>query len=167
MEFEYFQSTTKTVCMGVLDKAKTPYPKTPCTDASDFKEAGIYTTKGRDRFHWAATPLKPYKVENICYMTYRLWVLHFLNLSLKHFFSHRKRQFLWKYPNPKTVIVPCFNVSRMPNRRTSQSRIEDIVHCSLDHPDLSMVSRGVLMIETMYIVQPMTFRFIKDHIHEN
>ena len=31
----------------------------------------FYTTKGRDRFHWAATPLKPYKVGNICYMTYR------------------------------------------------------------------------------------------------
>ena len=69
----------------------------------------IYTTKGRDRFHWAATPLKPYKVGNICYMTYRYSVLYFLNLSLKHFFCHRKRQFLWKYPNPETVIVPCFN----------------------------------------------------------
>ena len=69
----------------------------------------FYTTKGRDRFHWAATPLKPYKVGNICYMTYRYSVLYFLNLSLKHFFCHRKRQFLWKYPNPETVIVPCFN----------------------------------------------------------
>ena len=29
----------------------------------------MYTTKGRDRFHWAATPLKPYKVGNICSMT--------------------------------------------------------------------------------------------------
>ena len=89
----------------------------------------IYTTKGRDRFHWAATPLKPYKVGNICYMTYRYSVLYFLNLSVKHFFPHRKRQFLWKYPNPETVIVPCLNMSRMPNRRTSQSKIEDIVHC--------------------------------------
>ena len=25
----------------------------------------IYTTKGRDRFHWAVTPLKPHKVGNI------------------------------------------------------------------------------------------------------
>ena len=91
--------------------------------------ARFYTTKGRDRFHWAATPLKPYKVGNICYMTYRYSVLYFLNLSLKHFFPQRKRQFLWKYPNPETVIVPCLNVSRMPNRRTSQSKIEDIVHC--------------------------------------
>ena len=94
----------------------------------------IYTTKGRDRFHWAATPLKPYKVGNICYMTYRYYnsVLYFLNLSLKHFFPHRKRQFLWKYPNPETVIVLCFNVLRMPNRRTctSQSKIENIVHCN-------------------------------------
>ena len=89
----------------------------------------IYTTKGRDQFHWAATPLIYYKVGNICHMTYRYSVLFFLNLSLKHFLSHRKRQFLWKYPNPETVIVPCFNVSRMPNRRTSQSKIEDIVHC--------------------------------------
>ena len=80
----------------------------------------FYTTKGRDWFHWAATPLKPYKVGNICYMTYRYSVLYFLNLSLKHFFPHRKQLFLWKYPNPETVIVPCFNVSRMPNRRTSQ-----------------------------------------------
>ena len=52
----------------------------------------IYTTKGRDRFHLAATPLKPHKVGNICYMTYRYGVLYFLNLSLKHFFPHRKRQ---------------------------------------------------------------------------
>ena len=78
----------------------------------------IYTTKGREPFHWAATPLKPYKVANISYMTYRYTVLYFLNLSLKHYFPHRKRQFVWKYPNP-----------RMPNRRTSQSKIEDIVHC--------------------------------------
>ena len=85
----------------------------------------IYTTKGRDRFHWAATPLKPHKVGNMCYMTYRFSVLYFLYLSLKHFFPHRKRQFLWKYPNPETVIVPCFNASRMPNRRTSQSKIEE------------------------------------------
>ena len=90
----------------------------------------IYTTKGRDRFHWAATPLKPYKVGNICHMAYRYSVFFFLNLSLKHFFSHRKRQFLRKYRNPETVIGPCFNVSQMPNRRTSQSKIEDIVHCN-------------------------------------
>ena len=43
--------------------------------------------------------------------------------------SYRKQPFLWKYPNPETINVPCFNVSRMPNRRTSQSKIEDIVHC--------------------------------------
>ena len=92
-------------------------------------KTNIYTTKGRDRFHWAATPLKPYKVGNICYMKYRYSVLYTLNLSLKHFFPHRKRQFLLKYPNPETVILPCFNVSRIPNRRTSQSKIKDIVHC--------------------------------------
>ena len=56
----------------------------------------IYTTKGRDRFHWAPTPLKPYRVGNICYMTYRLRVLYFLNFSVKQFFFHKKRQFLWK-----------------------------------------------------------------------
>ena len=48
-----------------------------------YCDVGIYTTKGRDRFHWAATPLKPYKVG--------------------------KRQFLWTYPHPETVVVPCFN----------------------------------------------------------
>ena len=84
----------------------------------------IDTTKGRDRFHWAATPLKPYKVGNICYMTYRYSLLYFLNLSLKHFFSHRKRQFLWKYPNPETVIVSCFNAFAL-----AQSKVDDIVQC--------------------------------------
>ena len=68
-----------------------------------------YTTNGRDRFHWATTPVKPYKVGNICYMTYRYSVLYFLNLSLKRPPPPRKRQFLWKYPNPETVIAPCFN----------------------------------------------------------
>ena len=57
------------------------------------------TNKGRDRFHWAATPLKPYKVGNISYMTYRYSALYFL----------RKRQLWWKYPNPEKVIVPCSN----------------------------------------------------------
>ena len=77
----------------------------------------IYTTKGRDRFHWAATPLKPYTVGNICYMMYRYSVLY----CLWNIFYHGKRQFLWTYRNPETVIVPCFNVSRTLNRRTSQS----------------------------------------------
>ena len=27
----------------------------------------LYITKGRARFHWVGTPLKPYKVGNICY----------------------------------------------------------------------------------------------------
>ena len=53
----------------------------------------IYTTKGRDRFHWAATPLKPHKVGNICYMKYRYSVLYFLNLSLKHFFPTENGNF--------------------------------------------------------------------------
>ena len=102
----------------------------------------FYTTKGRDRFHWAATPLKPYKVGNICYMTYRYCVLYFLNLSLKHFISHKKRQFLWKYPNPETVIVPCLNVSRMPNRRTSQSKIE-LRHCTLLEHQFAQLKDGI------------------------
>ena len=67
----------------------------------------IYNTKGRDRFHWAATPLKPYKVGNICDMTYKCSVLYFLNLPLEQSFFHRKRQFLRKYPNSETVIDPC------------------------------------------------------------
>ena len=55
----------------------------------------IYTTKGRDRLHWAATPRKPYKVGNICYMhmTYRYSVWYFLNLSLKHFFPTKNGNF--------------------------------------------------------------------------
>ena len=53
----------------------------------------IYTTKGRDRFHRAATPLKPHKVGNICYMTYRYSVLYFLNLSFKHFFPTENGNF--------------------------------------------------------------------------
>ena len=55
--------------------------------------ACIYTTKGRDRFHWAATPLKPHKVGNICYMTYRYSVLYFLNLSLNNFFPTENGNF--------------------------------------------------------------------------
>ena len=83
----------------------------------------IYTTctKGRDRFHWAATPLKPYKVGNIFYMTYRYSVLYFLNLS------HRKRQFLWKYPNPETVVVVCFNA--FVHAKSTYFPIEDGRHC--------------------------------------
>ena len=53
----------------------------------------IYTTKGRDRFHWAVTPLKPHEVGNICYMKYRYSVLYFLNLSLKHFFPTENGNF--------------------------------------------------------------------------
>ena len=94
-----------------------------------FLEKKIYNTKGGDRFHWAATPPKPYTVGNIWYMTYNVWCIILPKFVGETFFSHRKRQFLWKYPNPETVIVPCFNVSRMPNRRTSQSKIENIVHC--------------------------------------
>ena len=73
--------------------------------------------------------MKPYKVGNICYMTYRYSVLYFLNLSLKHFFLPQKTAIFVKISKFKTVIVPCLNVSRMPNLRTSQSKIEDIVHC--------------------------------------
>ena len=36
-------------------------------------------------------------------MMYRYSVLYFLNLSLKPFFFHRKRQFLWKYPTRNTL----------------------------------------------------------------
>ena len=88
----------------------------------------IYTTKGRDRFHWAATPLKPYKFGNICYMTYRYSVLYFLNLSLKFVFSNRKRQFLWRYPNPEIVIVPCFNA--FAHAQSTYFPIEDRRHCT-------------------------------------
>ena len=54
----------------------------------------IQNFTSRNRFHWAATPLKPYKVGNICYMTYRYYsVLYFLNLSLKHFFPTENGNF--------------------------------------------------------------------------
>ena len=86
----------------------------------------FYTTKGRDRFHWAATPLKPYKIGNICYMTYRYSVLYFLNLSLKHFFPQKTAIFV---KISKSFIFRVLTLSRMPNQRTSQSKIEDIVHC--------------------------------------
>ena len=36
---------------------------------------------------------QPYKVGNICYMTYRYSVLYFLNLSLKHFFPTENGNF--------------------------------------------------------------------------
>ena len=51
----------------------------------------IYATKGVDRFHWAATPLKPYQVGNMCDRTF--------NLSLNQSFFHRKRQLCEKIPN--------------------------------------------------------------------
>ena len=60
----------------------------PSIDQTNF-----YNTKGRDRFHWAATPPKPYKVRNIWYMTYMYGVLYFLNLSLKHFFPTENGNF--------------------------------------------------------------------------
>ena len=87
----------------------------------------LYTTKGRDWFHWAATPLKPYNVRNICHMTYRYSVLYCLNLFLKHFFPTENNNFC-----ENIQIDISFRVltrSRMPNRHTSQSKIEDIVHC--------------------------------------
>ena len=62
---------------------------------SDLKKMlYFYTTKGRDRFHWAATPLKPYKVGNTCDMTYRYSVLYYLNLSLRHFFPQKTAIFV-------------------------------------------------------------------------
>mgnify|MGYP003691677991 CR=1 FL=1 len=100
------------------------------------RQVDFYTTIGRDRFHWAATPLKPYKVGNICYMTYRYSVLYFLNLSLKDFFPQKTAIFV-KISKSETVIVSCFNVSRMPNRHTSQTKIEDIVHCNNVRTDRS------------------------------
>ena len=72
----------------------------------------IYTTKGREPFHWAATPLKPYKVGNIsCYMTYRYSVLYFLNMSLKHFFPTENGNL---YENIQIRVCP---IDVLPNRR--------------------------------------------------
>ena len=58
-----------------------------------FCQSRVYTTKGRDRFHWAAILLKPYRIGNICYMTYNCSVLFFLNLSLKHFLPKENGNF--------------------------------------------------------------------------
>ena len=73
--------------------------------------SGFYTTKGRDRFHWAATPLKPYKFGNICY------------LSLKHFFPTENGNFCENIQIRSTLSFRVLTRSRMPNRRTSQSKI--------------------------------------------
>ena len=89
---------------------------------------GIYTTKGRDRFHWAATPLKPYKVRNICCMKYRYGVLYFLNLSLKKKNSTENGNFCENIQIRRPLSFRVLTRSRMPNRRTSQSKIEDTVH---------------------------------------
>ena len=51
--------------------------------------------------------MKPYKVGNICNMTYS--VLNFLILSLKHIFPQENPTricFYIKYPNSETVIYP-------------------------------------------------------------
>ena len=50
----------------------------------------FYTTKGRDRFHWAV----PYKVGNICYMTYKYIVLYFLNCLWNIFFLQKTAIFV-------------------------------------------------------------------------
>ena len=84
----------------------------------------IYTTKGRDRFHWAATPLKQYKVGNICYMTYRYSVLYFLNLSLKHF--PHNGNFCENIQIRRPLSFRVLTRSRMSNQRTSQSKIEEL-----------------------------------------
>ena len=64
----------------------------------------IYTTKGGDQFHWTATPLKPYKVGNICYNTYRYSVSYFLTSP-----PPKKTAIIVKSQIRETVIVPCFN----------------------------------------------------------
>lgn len=63
-----------------------------------------YTTKGRDQFYWATTPLKSYKDRNICDITYKCNVLYSLDLSLKSFF-HRKSQILRKYQNSEVLSI--------------------------------------------------------------
>ena len=84
----------------------------------------IYTTKGRDLFYWTATPLKPYKVGNICYMNYRYSVLYFLNLSLKHFFSTENDNFCGNIQIRRPLSFRFLSRLRMPYRRTSQSKME-------------------------------------------
>ena len=88
----------------------------------------IYTTKGRDRFHWAATPLKPYKVGNISYMTYRYSVLYYLNLSLKHFFPTENGIF---GENIQIRRPLSFRVITFAHAQSTYFPIEDIRHCTL------------------------------------
>ena len=83
----------------------------------------FYTIKGRDRFHSSATPRKPYKFGNTCYMTYRNSVLYFLNLTLKHFFPTENGNFCENIQIRTPLSFRVLTHSRMPNRRTSQSKI--------------------------------------------
>ena len=92
------------------------------------KKKKIYTTKGRDRFHWAATPLKPHKVKKICYMTYRYSVLYFLNLSLKHFSPTENGKFCENIQIRRPLSFPVLTcraclIDVLP--------IEDRKHCTL------------------------------------
>ena len=80
--------------------------------------SSIYTTKGRDRFHLAATPMKAYKIGNICYMTYRYSVLCFLNLTLKHFFSTANGNFCENIQIRRPLSISVLTRARMLNRRT-------------------------------------------------
>ena len=98
---------------------------------AEFSYASILLKE--ERFHLAATPLKPYKVGNICYMTYWYSVLNFLNLSLKHFFSTENANFCENIKIRRPLSFRVLTRSHMPNRRFSQSKIEDIVHLSLIH----------------------------------
>ena len=53
------------------------------------------------------------------FLIWRIGIVYYLNLSLKHFFPHRKRQFF-----PETVIVPRFNA--FAHAQSTYFPIEDI-----------------------------------------
>ena len=96
----------------------------------------IYTTKGRGRFHWAAIPLKPHKVGNICYMTYRYSVLYFPNLSLKHFFPTENGNFFENIQIRRPLsfrVLTCraCPIEVLPNRRWKTLYIVSASVCSI------------------------------------
>ena len=86
--------------------------------------SSFYTTKGRDRFHWAAKQSRKYLLydKGIVYCTF---------FCLWNIFSQKTANFV-KISKSGDLYRSVFrNVyrSRMPNQRTSQSKIKDIEHC--------------------------------------
>ena len=103
--------------------------------------AYLYYPRKRPQLLW-------YHTKSEMFVIWRIGiVLYFRNLSLKHFFPHRKRQILWKYPNPETVIVPCFNA--FAHAKSTFFPIEDRRQCAsvcLTKRHLPFLSRSSRLI---------------------